>query len=71
MRDRGGPERSDNHRHRSPAEEARRSRLLWGVVIFGVVAFVFIYLFESDSGSLSPESSACIVMQCERGGVRG
>jgi len=51
VRDRGDSGRSDKRRHRSPAEEARRSPLLWGVVIFGIVVFVLIYLFDSPDGS--------------------
>lgn len=71
MRDRGGPDRSGDRRKRSLAAQTRRSPLLWGMIIFAVVAFVLIYLFESDSGSSSSESSACIVMECQSGVVRG
>ena len=51
MRDGGDSDRSDKRRHRSPAEKARRSPLLWGVVIFGVVAFALIYLFDRGSAA--------------------
>ena len=56
MRDRGSSGRSGKRRDRTPAEEARRSPLLWGVVLFGVVVFVLLYLFDGQGGSTAGSS---------------